>query len=45
LKADMVDSSHANNASIGKFINEQFKKDNGFGFGFDEKGIASTNIT
>lgn len=45
LKADIVDSSHANNASIGKFINEQFFKDNSFGFGFDNKGIASKNIT
>lgn len=24
LKADIVDSSHANNASIGRFINENF---------------------
>ena len=44
LKADIVDSSHANNASIGKFINDNFKYGNTFDFGFDEGGIAQTNI-
>jgi len=39
LKADVVDSSHCNNASIGKFINDTFADSyaysDTFGFGFD----------
>lgn len=41
LKADIVDSSHANNAAIGAFINTELgKKDNPY-FPFDKKAISN----
>lgn len=41
LKADIVDSSHANNAAIGSFINTELgKKDNPY-FPFDPKAIKN----
>jgi len=46
LKADIVDSSHSNNASIGQFINtvcgvDDLKQTKGYDFSFDDKAIQN----
>lgn len=43
LKADVVDSSHSNNASIGKFINEElgYNETTGAFFPFDSTAISN----